>query len=130
MKKEIEDKEDIKLLVDGFYKKVIADKTIAHFFNDTIKVNWEAHIPVMYNFWDTLLFGTMSYKGNPMIKHLELNRKEKLDKEDFKQWIRLWEQTIDELFTGEKAELAKRKAQDISALMIYKIQADNKDVKA
>ncbi len=124
MKKEIENITDIKLLVDNFYQKVILDKTIAHFFIDVIPVDWDVHLPIMYSFWDTLLFGSMSYKGNPMLKHIALSQKEKLDKLHFDTWIKLWEETIDELFFGEKALEAKKKAQNIKALMMYKIDAN------
>ncbi len=124
MKKEIEDIDDIKQLVDSFYKKVIVDKTIAHFFINVITVNWDVHLPIMYSFWDTVLFGSMSYKGNPMLKHIALSQKEKLDILHFDAWIKLWEETIDELFFGEKAQEAKKKAQNIKALMMYKIDAN------
>ncbi len=127
MKKEIENIDDIKLLVDEFYKKVLLDKTIAHFFNDVAKVDWEKHLPVMYSFWTTLLFGTMGYKGNPMIKHLELNKKENLHHEHFNQWLKLWRETIDEFYVGEKAEEAKQKALNISSLMMNKIEAKDQD---
>ena len=103
MKKDIENIEDIKLLVDSFYKKVIPDKTIGYFFTEVVKFDWEVHLPIMYSFWDSILFGTMNYKGNPMIKHIEMNKKENLHKEHFDQWMKLWGETIDELFVGEKA---------------------------
>ncbi|MBI3882842.1 MAG: hypothetical protein HY305_01095 [Sphingobacteriales bacterium] len=75
MKKDIEDIDDIKLLVDSFYNKVIDNELLAHYFNDIAKVNWEKHLPVMYSFWQTVLFSTMSFKGNPIVKHIELDKK-------------------------------------------------------
>ncbi len=122
MKKDIENIADIKLLVDSFYKKVIPDKTIGYFFTEVVKFDWEVHLPVMYSFWDSILFGTMNYKGNPMIKHIEMNKKENLHKEHFDQWMKLWGETIDELFVGEKANEAKKRAASIGGLMQYKIQ--------
>ena len=124
MKKEIENIDDIKVLVDSFYKKVIVDKTIAHFFINVISVNWDVHLPIMYSFWDTVLFGSMSYKGNPMLKHIALSQKENMHKTHFDAWTKLWEETIDELYFGEKAEQAKKKAKSISALMMYKIDSN------
>ncbi len=124
MKKEIENIDDIKRLVDGFYKKVILDKTIAHFFIDVIAVNWDVHLPIMYRFWDTLLFGSTGYKGNPMLKHIVLSQKETMGRVHFDAWIKLWEETIDEFYFGEKAKEAKQKAQNISALMLYKINSN------
>ncbi|MGG9971565.1 group III truncated hemoglobin [Ferruginibacter sp. SUN002] len=122
MKKDIEHIDDIKLLVDSFYKKVIVVETIGYFFTKVIQFDWQVHLPVMYSFWDTILFGTMSYKGNPMVKHIEMNKKESLKKEHFDQWMKLWKETIDELFIGEKANEAKKRAGSIAQLMQYKIQ--------
>ena len=46
---------DIEILIDAFYTKVKADKTISFIFNDVMKVNWEHRIPVIVDFWETLL---------------------------------------------------------------------------
>lgn len=127
MKKDIENIDDIKLLVDSFYKKVIPDKTIGYFFTEVVKFDWEVHLPVMYSFWDSILFGTMNYKGNPMIKHIEMNKKENLHKEHFDQWMKLWGETIDELFVGEKANEAKKRAGSIGQLMQYKINQNSQN---
>ena len=56
MKKDIQTGEDIKLLVDNFYKKAIADDSLGHIFTDVAKVNWEHHLPIMYAFWESILF--------------------------------------------------------------------------
>ncbi len=58
MKKDIENRKDIELLVRSFYDKVKADDTIGYIFNDIAKVNWEKHLPVMFDFWENVLFYT------------------------------------------------------------------------
>ena len=65
----LESREDIEFLVNTFYKKVAKDETIGFFFTDVAKVNWDLHLPKMYSFWESLLFGQASYKGNPMAMH-------------------------------------------------------------
>lgn len=110
MRKEIEDIHDVKLLVDSFYSKVVNDDTIGYIFQDVQKVDWNIHLPRMYSFWDTILFGVISYKGNPMLKHFYVNKNEPLSPTHFKQWLSLWEETIDEHFIGIKADLAKQRA--------------------
>jgi len=50
MKKDIENRDDIIRLVNTFYDKVKPDETIGYFFNRVVDVNWEKHLPVMYNF--------------------------------------------------------------------------------
>ncbi len=75
MQKDIEDRKDIELLINSFYDKVKQDAIIGSFFTEVVQVNWEKHLPVMYNFWENIVFQTGSYNGNPMDKHLELNKK-------------------------------------------------------
>ena len=77
----------------------------------------------MISFWETLLFGVGSYKGNPMLKHIELSKTIPLNTEHFKQWLFLWEETINEIFEGKNANEAIAKAKSISGLMQYKINS-------
>lgn len=123
MKKDIESKKDIELLVDTFYEKVKADKTIGYIFTDIVKVNWEKHLPVMYNFWENSLFYTGSYDGNPMELHKHLHHIAHLTKEHFEQWTLLFTGAVDELFEGKTASLAKQRAVSIATVMQIKILA-------
>ena len=121
MKKDIEDRKDIELLINSFYDKVKQDAIIGLFFTEVVQVNWEKHLPVMYNFWENIVFQTGSYNGNPMDKHLELNKKSLILMEHFQRWILLFNETVDELFKGKKAELIKQRALSISTVMQIKI---------
>lgn len=121
MKKDLANREDIELLVNRFYDKVKADEVIGFIFNDIAKVNWEKHLPVMYNFWENVLFYTGSYDGNPMISHQHINRVVPLTSEHFLKWYQLFSKTVDELFEGNTAELAKQRAFSISTVMQIKI---------
>jgi hemoglobin len=123
MKKDIENREDIELLVITFYDKVKADETIGYIFNDIAKVNWKKHLPIMFDFWENVLFYTGGYEGNPMIIHQHLNRVVPLAKSHFKQWEKLFTETVDELFEGTNAVLAKQRALSISTIMQIKIIA-------
>lgn len=119
--KNLDSREDIELLVNEFYKKVEGSE-IGHFFNDIAKVNWNTHLPKMYNFWETLLFGQMSYKGNPMAAHFPINEIAAMEKEHFEVWLKLWTETVRENFSGETADLAIYKAKNMSQLMAYKME--------
>lgn len=121
MQKDIESTKDIELLVDTFYAKVQADDLIGYIFTDIAKVNWEKHLPVMYHFFENLLFYTGSYTGNPMELHKHVSRLFPLTEAHFERWELLFTQTVDELFAGEKATLAKQRAKSISAVMQLKI---------
>lgn len=121
MKKDLANREDIELLVQQFYEKVRADDMIGFIFNDIAKVNWEKHLPVMYDFWENVLFYTGSYEGNPMIVHQHINRVVPLTRDHFLRWYQLFAQTVDELFEGDNAALAKQRAFSISTVMQIKI---------
>lgn len=121
MKKDIGSRKDIELLVTTFYEKVKADDTIGYIFNEVAKVNWEKHLPVMFDFWENVLFYTGAYNGNPMIAHQQLHSVSPFTKGHFKKWEALFTLTVDELFEGNNAELAKQRALSISTVMQTKI---------
>jgi hemoglobin len=112
---------DIDHLVTTFYTKAMVNPTIGHVFTDVAKIKLEAHLPVICDFWESILLGNPVYRGNPMLKHLELAEKTALTQVHFSAWLAMWEQTIRELFDGEKAELAIQRAKDIGRLMLFKI---------
>lgn len=117
MKKDIENREDIIRMVNNFYEKVKPDKTISYFFSQVAGVDWEKHLPVMYNFWENIIFHVGGYTGNPMKHHIDLHQKSPMKKEHFNRWIELFNETVDELFEGEKAEQAKLRALSIATVM-------------
>lgn len=120
MKTDIRNRKDIEKLVNTFYDKIKTDAIIGYLFNDVAKVNWEKHLPKMYNFWENILFYTAEYEGNPMEKHKELHQKSPLNPSHFNHWNMLFTKTVDELFEGKKADEIKNRALNISAAMMYK----------
>ncbi len=124
MKSDIENRTDIETLVIKFYDKVKLDPVIGYIFTDIAKVNWEKHLPVMFNFWENTIFYTGTYSGNPMKAHQRLNGLFPLKKEHFTRWNQLFMATVDELFGGDKAELAKQRAISISTVMQLKLLND------
>ncbi len=121
MKKDITTTDDIENLVNLFYEKVKVDEIIGHFFSGAMQVNWEKHLPVMYKFWENIIFYTGNYSGNPLEKHIALNEKSPLSAGDFEQWKVLFNQSVDALFEGENATRIKQKAESIAAIMLMKI---------
>lgn len=119
MKTDIKNRADIEKLVNTFYEKVQKDLVISYFFNDIAKVNWEIHLPKMYNFFENILFSSGNYEGNPMQVHEELHKKSEVRAEHFQHWNTLFDATVDELFEGAKAEEIKQRATNISAAMMH-----------
>ena len=120
MKKDIETRKDIESLVNHFYDKVKDDAVIGFIFNDIVQVDWKHHLPIMYDFWENIIFNTGGYTGNPMKIHQQLNQVVPLSTEHFREWLHLFIATVNELFEGGKAELAKQRATSISTMMQLK----------
>jgi hemoglobin len=120
MKTDIRNRKDIEKLVNAFYEKIKSDDTIGYLFNDVAHVNWELHLPKMYDFWENILFYTANYEGNPMEKHKELHGKSTMTKAHFQHWIAVFNKTVDSLFEGSKAEEIKKRAINIATAMMYK----------
>lgn len=109
--------DDIKLLVDTFYTRIQADTLLGPVFNDVIQDNWAVHLEKMYRFWQTVLLGEHTYFGSPFPPHARLP----VSQEHFETWMALFTKTVDELFTGEKAEEAKWRAAKMAEMFQLKI---------
>lgn len=107
-------RKDIVTLVNAFYDKVIADPLLGPVF---AHVDWPHHLPIMYDFWSSMLLGDQTYKGNPLQKHLPLP----IDASHFSQWLALFTITVDENFNGEKADEAKLRAQSIAKVFQFRM---------
>lgn len=119
---DINTRTDVEQLVNVFYEKVRVNDKLGFIFMDIAKVDWELHLPKMYSFWASILLGEHSYTGNPMQTHIELNKMIPLTDNEFSEWLLLFNQTLDELFEGDKAEEAKLRALNIARLMSFKVQ--------
>lgn len=123
MKSDIKNRDDIIKLVDSFYNKIKTDKKIGYFFNEVAHVNWEMHLPTMYDFWENILFSTGNFSGNPMEKHKQLHQKSPMTQSHFSHWIKVFHETVDDLFQGAKAEEIKLRAVNIATAMMHKTLA-------
>lgn len=122
MKSDISSEEDIKKLVDSFYKKVLVNPVIGYIFTDVVQLSWDKHIPVMYTFWNSVLLGAHTYSGNPMQQHIRMDEKVHFEQHHFDEWLTLWRETVRENFEGAVAEEAISRATNIGALMLFKIE--------
>jgi hemoglobin len=121
-KKDIKTREDVFLVVATFYEKVKADSTLGPFFKDTIK-DWDAHLEHLTTFWESSLFLKTKYLGNPIEAHVKIDKhyNHSITELHFGIWINLWYQTINELFEGDYAENAKRRARKMGTFLYLKI---------
>lgn len=105
---------EVELLVNKFYERVKTDELLAPVF---AHVDWPHHLPVMYNFWSTILLGDQSYSGSPFAPHMKLS----ITANHFSRWLELFTSTVDSNFKGEVAEEAKSRARTIAAMFQHKL---------
>ena len=118
---DIQNQDDLYVLVNEFYKKLLADDAISYIFTDVVKIKISAHLPILVTFWSQAILGTGGYTNNLTQIHLDVNTKEYLSPELFKIWLNHFYQTVDENFKGDKAEQIKIQALNISTIMQIKI---------
>lgn len=118
--RDIENQADIQYLVETFYQTALADEVIGPVFK-AADFSLEQHIPVMVKFWETILLDVITYQGNPMLKHITLNKTVALLPEHFERWMAIWEQTVTAKFDGFTARQAINRAASIAQLMQHKI---------
>ena len=119
--KDIRNKKDVQLLVDTFYQAILKDEKIAFFFTEVVKVDFKKHLPLMCDFWDSILFNSEDFSGNPMEKHLEINTISPLHAQHFENWVTLFAATTDKLFRGPNADRVKESASSIATVMQIKM---------
>jgi hemoglobin len=125
MKPDIASRSDIEKFINAFYEKVKQDETIGFIFTDVVEMDWPHHIPVIVDFWETILLDNPVYKKNAMEVHYALNKKLPLQKVYFDKWLKLFSSAIDELHEGKIASLAKTRAKGIAEVMLLKMDAIN-----
>lgn len=121
-KSDIKNRADITLLVASFYGKIRVDEILGPIFNGII-TDWDAHLVLLTDFWETQLFLKRKYHGNPVTAHQEVDDKMKhsITPEHFGLWLNHWFATIDELFEGETTWIAKNRAQKMSTMLYMKM---------
>jgi hemoglobin len=77
--------QEISTLVDRFYAKVRLDPDIGPIFNAVVD-DWPHHLALLKDFWSTVMLTTRRYKGDPMMRHLQLP----LDPDHFERWLALF----------------------------------------
>ena len=122
MKKDISSREDLLQLISKFYEKLLAVDSINYLFTDIAKINLAHHLTVLVDFWDSILFQSDTYQKNAMQPHINLHQKSPLQPHHFETWLRYFNETVDELFEGEKAFLAKERALSVATVMKIKLK--------
>lgn len=122
IKRPIESREEVSLLVNTFYAKIRKEETLGPIFN-TIVQDWGEHLEKLTDFWESSLLFVRKYYGNSMLAHISVDREldNTVEMKHFGIWLNLWYETLDEYFTGEVAQRAKNNARQMSTNLFLKI---------
>jgi hemoglobin len=124
--KDIETRQDLHELMVDFYELAFADEELGFIFVEVAKMDLDEHLPVIVDFWESMVFGTVTYQSrgrNPMLIHHQLAEKTPLLPEHFDRWLELFERSVNDRFAGEKADLIKQRASSIAERMVANICA-------
>ncbi|MGH3797958.1 MAG: group III truncated hemoglobin [Pseudonocardiaceae bacterium] len=124
-RRDIADRADIAGLVTAFYRRAFADALLGPVFVEIAQMDLAAHLPVMCDFWETVLMRTGRYRRNALRPHLALHAKAELTSAHFERWLTLWAGTVDERHVGEKAELAKVQAGRIAGSLSRRLRGQD-----
>lgn len=120
-KPDLNGRAEIEQLVNAFYERVRHDELLGFIFDEVASVDWDSHLPKMYAFWETVLFRSGSYRGNPMMAHAKLVPLTVMGKEQFDHWLELFRATVDDLFAGKHADHIKSCAEDMANVIYARI---------
>ena len=115
-------RDEVALLVQRFYEKIRRDALLGPIFNSLIS-DWDAHLELLTDFWESQLFLKRTYLGNPIAVHQQVDAavQHTITPEHFGLWLNLWFETLDEGFEGETAWIAKNRAQKMSTMFYLQL---------
>ena len=125
MTADIATRADVSDLVVAFYSSAFLDDLLGPVFIDVAKLDLDTHLPIMCDFWETVLFRAGRYQRNALQVHAALHQKSPLTPEHFGRWLEIWTATVDALFVGEKADLAKLQATRIAWSMSRRLMGES-----
>jgi hemoglobin len=112
---------DVEALLRRFYYQVFDDDLLAEPFADLAASGFESHVPVMCDFWETVLFRAGLYRGSALAVHREVQHRTPLAAVHFVRWLALWKSTVDRMYSGPVAEQAKTQATRIAWSMCQRL---------
>lgn len=118
---DVQNRQELEEMLRQFYTLVFDDELIGHFFTQVVPLQLEVHLPLIADFWESIVVGTRSYRKNVMEVHQHIHQLSAIQKNHLDRWVNLFTQTVDENFAGPKAELMKQRARSIAMLMDVKL---------
>jgi hemoglobin len=119
--RDIETREDIESVLQDFYEQAFRDELIGRFFTDVVQLDLETHLPVIADFWESIVLDTRSYTKNVMAVHQHLHTLSPIRKEHLDRWVELFTATVGARFEGPRATLMLQRARSVATLMDIKL---------
>jgi hemoglobin len=115
--------ENIAILVQRFYPKVLKDEILAPFFieklgEDIESKAWKEHLALLTEFWKFVALGYENYEGSPLLPHFDISG---LSREAFVRWLEVFYSTLDSIYTEQASEYFKEKSQTIADNFMRKL---------
>lgn len=116
-KPDLDSPERIRSFVEAFYARLLRDEQLAPIFIDVANIDLKKHLPLICSYWEKLLLGDSSYNRHTMNIHRVVHSKRPLTAADFDRWLAFFQTTVDENFSGPRADQAKQTAAHIASNM-------------
>ena len=100
-------------MVQLFYRRLLADEQVAPWFRDVAQIHLAAHLPLISQYWQKMLLGDPRYRRHTMARHRHLHSLRPLQARQLDQWLRHFEQTLNEGFAGPNTERARQIARRV-----------------
>ena len=109
-------RENVRMFVMQFYVKVFNDDIVGPFFiaklgDDMSNETWTEHLEIIVGFWTSLAFGSPKYSRQLFLPHTKLGN---VKRETFEQWLKLFGETLDEVYVPKVSNLFKERANIIA----------------
>ncbi|RYY85863.1 MAG: group III truncated hemoglobin [Chitinophagaceae bacterium] len=121
---DLQTRADIETVLENFYQKAFADELIGRFFTEVVPLDLETHLPVIADFWESIVFAT-PYTKNVMAVHQQIHQLSAIRKEHLDRWAALFTATVAAHFEGPKATLMQQRARSVATLMDIKLNHHN-----
>lgn len=122
---DVQTREDLHLIMRSFYAKLLNDLEINFFFTEVVKIDLEPHLLDLVDFWEQMLFNKGEYQKNVLQIHMDVNSKLNFTPQHFTIWLKYFNLSIDENFSGTNAENMKTRALSIATVMQIKMAKSN-----
>jgi hemoglobin len=124
---DLADRGDVEALLRRFYSQVLVDDILAEPFAEIRLTGLESHLPVICDFWQTVLFRAGLYGGSALRAHQPVHDRHALTAGHFLRWLTLWNSTVDQMYQGPVAEHAKIQATRIARAMHRRLTGTDAD---